>query len=92
MFKVLPRGEKLKKFEGKTASEMQAGVGEALRYDLTVPRLDLSWTTATISFPFKRYQIQNVWRGDRPQKGCYRNSLNATPMWSVSRALFRRPR
>ena len=73
MFKVLPRGEKLKKFEGKTASEMQAGVEEALRYDLTVPfaRFVVDHRN-DLAFPFKRYQIQNVWRGDRPQKGRYR--------------------
>ncbi|NBR83694.1 MAG: histidine--tRNA ligase, partial [Flavobacteriia bacterium] len=73
MFKVLPRGEKLKKFEGKAASEMQAGVEEALRYDLTVPfaRFVVDHRN-DLAFPFKRYQIQNVWRGDRPQKGRYR--------------------
>ena len=73
MFKVLPRGEKLKKFEGKTASEMQAGVEEALRYDLTVPfaRFVVDHRN-DLAFSFKRYQIQNVWRGDRPQKGRYR--------------------
>ena len=48
-------------------------VEEALRYDLTVP---LSRVIAMyqheISFPFKRYQIQPVWRADRPQRGRYR--------------------
>lgn len=46
---------------------------EALRYDLTVPfaRYVVQHQNE-ISFPFKRYQIQPVWRADRPQKGRYR--------------------
>ena len=47
--------------------------GKALRYDLTVPfaRYVVQHQNE-ISFPFKRYQIQPVWRADRPQKGRYR--------------------
>jgi histidyl-tRNA synthetase len=45
----------------------------ALRYDLTVPFARyVSQYRHTITFPFKRYQIQPVWRADRPQKGRYR--------------------
>lgn len=46
---------------------------KGLRYDLTVPfaRLVVQYRN-DISFPFKRYQIQPVWRADRPQKGRYR--------------------
>lgn len=46
---------------------------EALRYDLTVPfaRFVVQHQN-DITFPFKRYQIQPVWRADRPQKGRYR--------------------
>jgi len=46
---------------------------KALRYDLTVPfaRFVVQHQNE-ITFPFKRYQIQPVWRGDRPQKGRYR--------------------
>ncbi|MES2628198.1 MAG: histidine--tRNA ligase [Bacteroidota bacterium] len=46
---------------------------EALRYDLTVPfaRFVVQHQNE-ISFPFKRYQIQPVWRADKPQKGRYR--------------------
>lgn len=46
---------------------------EALRYDLTVPfaRFVVQHQNE-LSFPFKRYQIQPVWRADRPQKGRYR--------------------
>lgn len=47
--------------------------GKALRYDLTVPFARfVVMNQHEISFPFKRYQIQPVWRGDRPQKGRYR--------------------
>ena len=46
---------------------------KGLRYDLTVPfaRFVVNHLN-DISFPFKRYQIQPVWRADRPQKGRYR--------------------
>lgn len=46
---------------------------KALRYDLTVPFARyVVQHQHEISFPFKRYQIQPVWRGDRPAKGRYR--------------------
>ncbi len=46
---------------------------KALRYDLTVPFARyVVQHQSEISFPFKRYQIQPVWRADRPQKGRYR--------------------
>lgn len=46
---------------------------KALRYDLTVPFARyVVMNQHNISFPFKRYQIQPVWRADRPQKGRYR--------------------
>lgn len=69
IFKILARGEKLSKAiesGGKLAEE-------ALRYDLTVPfaRFVVQHQN-DITFPFKRYQIQPVWRADRPQKGRYR--------------------
>jgi len=46
---------------------------KGLRYDLTVPfaRFVVQHRNE-IQFPFKRYQIQPVWRADRPQKGRYR--------------------
>jgi histidyl-tRNA synthetase len=67
IFKIMPRGEKLLGESSKIKSE------EALRYDLTVPFA--RFVTAhrnELTFPFKRYQIQPVWRADRPQKGRYR--------------------
>lgn len=66
--------EKLKAGEpvhpGRLASELAE---KALRYDLTVPfaRYVVQHQNE-IAFPFKRYQIQPVWRADRPQKGRYR--------------------
>jgi histidyl-tRNA synthetase len=46
---------------------------KALRYDLTVPFARyVVMNRNEINFPFKRYQIQPVWRADRPQKGRYR--------------------
>lgn len=77
IFKVLKRGSGLEELlRGKkdfTVSNYHDLVEEALRYDLTVP---LSRVVAMheneIVLPFKRYQIQPVWRADRPQRGRYR--------------------
>lgn len=47
--------------------------GKALRYDLTVPFARfVAMNHNQLTFPFKRYQIQPVWRADRPQKGRFR--------------------
>lgn len=77
LFKVLRRGTGLEDLQyGSTefiVKKYSQLVEEALRYDLTVP---LSRVVAMhqdkISLPFKRYQIQPVWRADRPQRGRYR--------------------
>lgn len=46
---------------------------KGLRYDLTVPLMRyVAMNKDQLAFPFKRYQIQPVWRADRPQKGRYR--------------------
>ena len=71
IFKILARGEKLNK---ALADSNQSNLAEeALRYDLTVPfaRFVVQHQN-DLSFPFRRYQIQPVWRADRPQKGRYR--------------------
>lgn len=71
IFKILARGEKLNK---AVEANNQKGLADgALRYDLTVPfaRFVVQHQNE-ISFPFRRYQIQPVWRADRPQKGRYR--------------------
>jgi histidyl-tRNA synthetase len=77
IFKVLKRGtglEKLLQGNGKfTVSQYQELVEEALRYDLTVPLSRVvAMHESEIVLPFKRYQIQPVWRADRPQRGRYR--------------------
>lgn len=73
IFKVLPRGEKLQKALSQADQQGFFPTDEALRYDLTVPfaRYVVQHRNE-INLPFKRYQIQPVWRADRPQKGRYR--------------------
>ena len=79
LFKILNSGDFLKKvkpedYETKNLNRVALAVSEkGLRYDLTVPfaRYVVQHRNDII-FPFKRYQIQPVWRADRPQKGRYR--------------------
>ena len=79
IFKILNSGDYLKKVDDalyteKDALKMTARISEkALRYDLTVPfaRYVVQHQNEIV-FPFKRYQIQPVWRADRPQKGRFR--------------------
>ena len=79
IFKILNSGEYLKKisdddYNSRSESVITSKISEkALRYDLTVPfaRYVVQHQNE-IDFPFKRYQIQPVWRADRPQKGRYR--------------------
>ena len=76
IFKILNSGDKLKKADldalanQKLAAFSNSLSEKALRYDLTVPfaRYVVQHQN-DISFPFKRYQIQPVWRADRPQHG-----------------------
>ena len=79
IFKILNSGDYLKKadsnlLELKDSIRTTSQISEkALRYDLTVPfaRYVVQHQNE-ITFPFKRYQIQPVWRADRPQKGRFR--------------------
>ncbi len=73
IFKILNRGDKLTKALNQENTSQKKIAAEALRYDLTVPfaRMVVQYQN-DITFPFKRYQIQPVWRADRPQKGRYR--------------------
>lgn len=79
IFKILNSGDYLKKVDDtlyaqKDAAKITSKISEkALRYDLTVPfaRYVVQHQN-DIVFPFKRYQIQPVWRADRPQKGRFR--------------------
>ncbi|QMU28946.1 histidine--tRNA ligase [Adhaeribacter radiodurans] len=85
MFKILnnglhekkePEKEKLQENWNKILQQpfsTSAITERALRYDLTVPFARfVVMNRNEITFPFKRYQIQPVWRADRPQKGRYR--------------------
>jgi len=79
LFKILNSGDFLKdadqsKLEAKNSKLITSEISEkGLRYDLTVPFARfVVMNRNEISFPFKRYQIQPVWRADRPQKGRYR--------------------
>ncbi|MBI9034432.1 MAG: histidine--tRNA ligase [Bacteroidales bacterium] len=79
LFKVLNSGDFMKKtsddvLQQKNSIKITNQISEkGLRYDLTVPfaRYVVQHQNE-ISFPFKRYQIQPVWRADRPQRGRYR--------------------
>jgi len=79
LFKILNSGDFLSKAnEGdliaKNSNKTTFQISEkGLRYDLTVPfaRYVVQYQSE-INFPFRRYQIQPVWRADRPQKGRYR--------------------
>jgi histidyl-tRNA synthetase len=72
MFKILNRGDKFKK--AVDHGEKESDFAElALKYDQTVPLARfVAQHQNEIAFPFKRFQIQPVWRADRPGKGRYR--------------------
>lgn len=77
LFKVLNSGDFLSKstikdFEAGTKALLPKIAEKGLKYDLTVPFARYVAMNRQIIFPFKRYQIQPVWRADRPQKGRYR--------------------
>lgn len=79
LFRILNSGDYLKNVEdnelaAKDSSALASKISEkGLRYDLTVPFARFVVQNRNeIQLPFKRYQIQPVWRADRPQKGRYR--------------------
>lgn len=95
IFKILNSGDYLAKANesflvNKESLKLTAQISEkALRYDLTVPfaRYVVQHQNE-IEFPFKRYQIQPVWRADRPQKGRFRefyqcdaDVVGSTSLW-----------
>lgn len=95
IFKILNSGDYLKKVDenllaNKESQKVISKISEkALRYDLTVPfaRYVVQHQNE-ITFPFKRYQIQPVWRADRPQKGRFRefyqcdaDVVGSTSLW-----------
>ncbi len=95
IFKILNSGDFLGKadkeaLQTKDSTKLTSSISEkALRYDLTVPfaRYVVQHQNE-IDFPFKRYQIQPVWRADRPQKGRFReffqcdaDVVGSTSLW-----------
>ncbi len=79
IFKILNSGDYLNKadqeaYKNADSLKLTASISEkALRYDLTVPFARyVVQHQSEVEFPFKRYQIQPVWRADRPQKGRFR--------------------
>ncbi|WP_028896359.1 histidine--tRNA ligase [Prevotella sp. HUN102] len=79
LFKILNSGDFLKgctdeELVGRNTLKLQTKLSEkGLRYDLTVPFARyVVMHREELQLPFKRYQIQPVWRADRPQKGRYR--------------------
>lgn len=95
IFKILNSGDFLSKVDDFALSEKNSNkvspqiTEKALRYDLTVPfaRYVVQHQNE-ITFPFKRYQMQPVWRADRPQKGRFRefwqcdaDVVGSTSLW-----------
>lgn len=95
IFKILNSGDYLAKadevsLKEKNSNALTKSISEkALRYDLTVPfaRYVVQHRNE-IEFPFKRYQMQPVWRADRPQKGRFRefyqcdaDVVGSTSLW-----------
>ena len=73
LFKILNSGDYAAKLQPAELTEASKICEKGLRYDLTVPfaRYVVQHQNEIV-VPFKRYQIQPVWRADRPQKGRYR--------------------
>ncbi len=79
LYRVLKSGDYLGKVPEEVLNQKDSKAllpyisDKGLRYDLTVPMARyVAMNTNTLTFPFKRYQLQNVWRADKPQKGRYR--------------------
>ena len=78
IFKILDSGDFLKGEHPSSLGDDYKALSKAithkgLRYDLTVPLARyIAQHRHEISYPFKRFQIQPVWRADRPQKGRFR--------------------
>ncbi|WP_312766058.1 histidine--tRNA ligase [Epilithonimonas sp.] len=95
IFKILNSGDYASKtneedWTNKNSQKLISQISEkALRYDLTVPFARfVAMNQGQLAFPFKRYQIQPVWRADRPQKGRFRefyqcdaDVVGSTSLW-----------
>ncbi len=75
-----------KVLDGKSSSDLTE---RALKYDLTIPfARHVAMNHGKIVFPYRRYQIQPVWRADRPQKGRYREFTQCDADVTGSTSLF----
>ena len=79
LFKILNNGDFLEKADAEALSQKASAkvltsiAKRGLKYDLTVPFARyVVMNKGQLTFPFKRYQIQPVWRADKPQRGRYR--------------------
>ncbi|MCG2792574.1 MAG: histidine--tRNA ligase [Weeksellaceae bacterium] len=95
IFKILNSGDYAAKtndedWSNKNSQKLISQISEkALRYDLTVPFARfVAMNLGQLAFPYKRYQIQPVWRADRPQKGRFRefyqcdaDVVGSTSLW-----------
>jgi histidyl-tRNA synthetase len=95
IFKILRSGDFITKADSAVWDQKNASIlanqisDKALRYDLTVPFARyVVQNQHELAFPFKRYQIQPVWRADRPQKGRFRefyqcdaDVIGSTSLW-----------
>ena len=98
IFKILNNGldnpakkEQAKEdFEKVLQGRNTSGITErALKYDLTIPFARyVAMNHGQLTFPFKRYQVQPVWRADRPQRGRYREFYQCDADVVGSRALL----
>ena len=102
VFKILNSGDKIKKAdkEALAAGESQKFIrsisGKALRYDLTVPFARfVAEHQNELVFPYRRYQIQPVWRADRPQHGrfqefyqCDADILGDSSLWQEVEMIY----
>ena len=95
VFKILNSGEKISRADfnslknGKIKKFVRSLSEKALRYDLTVPLARyVAQHQNELTFPFRRYQIQPVWRADRPQRGRYQEFVQCDADIVGSRSLW----
>ena len=97
LFRIINSGDPFLAMKEKQSDKKISDVGfrisdfseKGLRYDLTVPFARyVVMHQNEITFPFKRYQIQPVWRADRPQKGRYREFYQCDADVVGSNSLF----
>lgn len=89
IFKILKSGNFLESVAEGAAPKASQIADKALRYDLTVPFARyVAQNHGKLALPFKRYQIQPVWRADRPQKGRFREFYQCDADVVGSRSLY----